>query len=103
MVEKYIKDGKVAILHSKSFGCGWFPMHPEDDGLDRIWDKVLVDAFLNKNQEAFNDRCGQLNVTSWGITELDVDWVPVGREFFVFDYDGRETVHICGEPGAMIA
>ena len=41
-VEKYVKDGQVAILYSPGYGGGWSTWgEPE-----MAWDKRLVDAFL---------------------------------------------------------
>lgn len=102
MVEKYIKDGKVAILHTNNWGTGWCNLW-DDQPKDKIWDKELVEALLSKNQEAFNQRCHSLSILSRVLDDLTITWVPIGREFFVIEYDGVESIYICGEPGALIA
>ena len=102
MVEKYIKDGKVAILHSKSYGCGWSSDY--EDEKDRIWDKALVEAFLSGDEHGFNRICeDKYGGYGRSLSELIITWVPIGREFAVIEYDGCEWVYICGEPGALIA
>jgi hypothetical protein len=43
--EKYIKDGKVAVLYSSGFGAGWYTWNDESlTGL--VFDRDIVEAVL---------------------------------------------------------
>lgn len=96
MLEKYIKDDKVAVLITKDYGTGWFTNHYE---LDLIFDKYLVEQvlrgedirqYLNVFYKHVNDKYQYYN---WShVPDLEVVWVPVGTKFIITEYDGMESI-----------
>jgi hypothetical protein len=99
MVDKVIRDGMVAVLISPGFGAGWFTWNPHHPQM--LFDPVIVEILLNakKGKEAFV--AGQIvahveaNYSDYyagGVDNLEVEWVPVGTEFIVDEYDGDETI-----------
>ena len=100
-MEKYIRDGKVAVLISPGFGAGWStwnPFYPQ-----MLFDPVIVEMLLNvqKLDAAFVTGQIQAHVEVnypdayvGGLENLAVKWIPVGTEFIVNEYDGSESLRI---------
>jgi hypothetical protein len=101
MIEKYIKDGKVAVAYSPEFGAGWSTwvynnnkltdtliFHPDiinmilsnkQSEIDKDW---LVEHFGEEFKEVY---CG-------GASNLSIEWIPVGTQFRIDEYDGSESI-----------
>jgi hypothetical protein len=100
MIEKYIKDGRVAVAYSPGFGAGWSTwefndelketllFHPDiinmilsnkQSEIDKAW---LVEHFGEEFQSVY---CG-------GASNLSIEWIPVGTQFRIDEYDGSESV-----------
>ena len=93
MVEKYIKDGKVAVLISPGYESGWSTMN-SDLREFFLFDKTMVQLVLdNKRAEAaryaesFHPNC-----TTLGADDLKVVWLTQGTVFRVEEYDGFESL-----------
>jgi len=96
-VEKYVVDGKVAVLVSGGFGAGWSTWN-NDEGL--LFDKEVVEILLN---EALSEEEQQYKIYSLcevkypdaylgGVTGLGVKWVSEGTRFVIKEYDGSESL-----------
>lgn len=97
-MNKKIKDGKVAVLYSPSYGAGWHSWnreHKECLFCPEIVDIVeredypkesLVVEVQNIAQKLFGEHfcCG-------GARDLEVEWVEEGSLFRIEEYDGYES------------
>lgn len=99
-MQKLIRDGKVAVLYSRGYGCGWYSEH---GNLDLLFHPVLVELVLSGNNAAITHEL----VTALGITVdanhvhpddvrwLEVEWIPEGALFRIQmdeDDNRREVV-----------
>lgn len=97
-MEKVIKDGKVAVLVSNDWGSGF---HTYGAPLEAIFNPQLVELIENKN---YNEAMEFIKKTypnvsrrhsffsAYDITDLCVEWVEEGREFYITEYDGLESI-----------
>ena len=92
--EKYIKDGKVAIIHSNGFnGSGWYTLH----GIyDLLFDRTLAEM-INKpyNPDVLLDYCHRkygLDHDFSGIRNLIITWLSEGEMFYFHVMDGQEIL-----------
>lgn len=96
--EKYIKDGKVAVLYSPGFGAGWYTWNTEYEGL--VFDKELVQALLDKSSISFLEEIAERKYPGaylGGAEDLEIEWIEEGLQFEINEYDGSESIHIIGE------
>ena len=99
MTEKYIKDGKVAVAYSPGFGAGWATWNYDEPIETLIFHPDIINMILsNKQSEIDNDwlveHFGEefKDVYCGGASNLDIEWVPVGTQFRIDEYDGSESV-----------
>jgi hypothetical protein len=92
-MEKVVKNGLVAVLVSPGFGAGWSSWNSEIPEL--LFDPVVVgmveDGTDGDTIEAY---CEAKYAGGYygGAEDLIVEWVPVGTQFRVHEYDGSETL-----------
>lgn len=115
-MEKYMKDGNVAILISPGFGAGWSTW--EGDSL--AYDKRVVEFFLNCDDEtkkkiAVLDSKENKKATklfkSWGyddvyfggFEDIVIKWLPEGTKYMITQYDGSETLKTIEDIGWQTA
>jgi hypothetical protein len=101
-MEKYIKDGKVAVLFSPGFGAGWstWNSYRESDGQNLgevlLYSPAIVEMVLAEaSPEDIVARCEELyGAVGYfgGADGLQVQWMPVGTKFVVNEYDGSESI-----------
>ena len=101
-----IEDGRVAVLYSPSYGSGWYTAHYVKE---LLFDPVIVEKILRESsrppwesvsleaQQEIVEYCQRkypdVNAALLlGVDSLQVEWLPVGAEFRVDEYDGNETV-----------
>lgn len=106
-MEKYIKDGKVAILYSPGFGAGWSTWGEEK----LAWDKRVVEYYLEhkddkefmrqidiagskveKEAEKYFEELGYPNIYFGGFNELKIGWLKEGTKYHINEYDGSEYI-----------
>lgn len=98
MVEKVIRDGKVAILVSPDFGAGWSTWADPEYKDFTLFDQRLVAAVEAKASVAeikaiVDEALGPDNsMYMGGARTLEVQWLPVGTPFYVHEYDGSESI-----------
>lgn len=107
-MEKVIRDGKVAVLYSPSYGAGWSTSNytnlSDTDAL--LFDPVIVLLVEKyKNGEISNsDMCDKImyhcdnkygeNAVCYGaVGSLSIKWVPVGEEFRIKSCNGYGLVN----------
>lgn len=94
--EKYIKDGKVAVLYSPGFGAGWYTWNTQHRGL--LFDRDLVEPLLAGKRHEVQAVAERKYPDAYlgGLEDLEVMWLDQGSQFEVEEYDGNETVHVIG-------
>jgi len=94
MVDKVIRDGKVAILISPGFGAGWSTWADHEIREQVLFDPIIVDWVENgKIGEVPIDHYNDF-FYSGGAEDLVIEWLPVGTQFVVGEYDGSESIQI---------
>jgi hypothetical protein len=98
MTEKYIKDGKVAVAYSPGFGAGWATWN-SDKSETLIFHPDIINMILSDKQFEIDEdwlvgHFGEefKNVYCGGASNLSIEWVPVGTQFRIDEYDGSEHV-----------
>ena len=99
MTEKYIKDGKVAVAYSPGFGAGWATWNYDESTDILLFHPDIINMILsNKQSEIDNDwlveHFGEefKDVYCGGVSNLSIEWLPVGTQFRIDEYDGSEGV-----------
>ena len=92
-MEKVVKNGLVAVLVSPGFGAGWSSWNPLKPEL--LFDPAVVAMVEDgTNAETIAAYCEAKYPDGYfgGAGDLIVEWVPVGIQFRVHEYDGSETL-----------
>ena len=99
MTEKYIRNGQVAVAYSPGFGAGWSTWNDNELAETLLFHPDIINMILSTKQfeidpywlvehfgEEFKDvYCG-------GVSNLSIEWLPVGTQFKIDEYDGSEGV-----------
>lgn len=97
-MEKYVKDGKVAVLVSPGWGAGWSTWANERSKDQLAMDSRFVKAKLDGLDEGELEelvKCvfgEDAYVYFGGWSNVEVEWVPVGEIFEITEYDGHEEL-----------
>lgn len=97
-MEKYIKDGKVAVLVSPGYGAGWSTWAGEEYKVQLAMDSRFVKAKLDgwdqgKLEELVERVLGEDSYVYYGgWSNVEVEWVPVGERFEITEHDGYEEL-----------
>lgn len=93
---------ETAVVYSPKFGAGWFTWNQVLVGSEQLlFDPVIVNAVLEKETATdwiarIENRVAELfpgqYVSSFGIPDLEVEWVGTGQQFIVREYDGFESI-----------
>ena len=89
----------VNVLYSPGWGTGWSSDNVREARDLLLFDQVLIDAILNGDDDAFNQRIAELGrlrfdgdcLNLLGANMLCVRQVPRGTRFIVTNYDGNES------------
>lgn len=102
-MNKFIRDGKVAVLVSYGYGAGWFSWNNIEECLFdmEIVDMVLRDASASEIEKRALEKWPEGH---WGgAIGLTVEWVPQGVLFRITEYDGYEDIEYLGNQGWITA
>lgn len=92
-MEKIVRDGKVAVAVSTSFGGGWSTWN-DVNPMDARFNQLFLDG---KYDEAVA-LCEKLDLGyAGGAHDVDIIWVQIGREFRITEYDGAEGIEFKDE------
>ena len=101
-MEKYIKNGKVAVLYSPGFGAGWstWNSYRESNGQNLgevlLYAPAIVEMVLaGARPEDIESRCDELyGAVGYfgGARDLCVEWMEPGAKFVVNEYYGSESI-----------
>jgi len=92
MVQKYIKDNKVAVIISPCYGGGWYSWN---QGItDILFDCQLVQCILENDEKNFLSILKEKypSIFNTGFEELSIEWVELDKSFHIHEYDGYETI-----------
>lgn len=102
MVNKLVKDAKVAVIISPGYGAGWSTWNRKNSE-ELLFDRELAEAILNgENRFEVAERKWP-EVYKGGLEEAEVQWVEMGSRFFVEECDGDEVLTIIGPDFGYIA
>jgi len=92
-MDKVIRDGKVAVLYSPGYGAGWYSWH----GIgELLYDPVIVGMIESKKHyNEIIEYCQSIygdNRCFSGAEDLTIEWIDIGREFRIDEYDGSESI-----------
>jgi len=104
MTERLIRDGQVAVLYSPGYGAGWSTWCHEDHQmrLAMLFDPQIADI-RDRDAPDWREQAEALALVKYpdtyigGLADLEVQWLPVGTQFRVLEYDGFEQVEIESE------
>lgn len=91
-IEKYEKDGMVAVLVSPGFGAGWSTWSSPEDflAMDKTLVQMAIDSKSADEVEAYlNTKDLDIYMGGWPVS---VEWVPKGTPFRIDEYDGSESL-----------
>jgi hypothetical protein len=92
MKDRVIRDGQVAVVYSPGFGAGWYTWNTQ-------YPEILFDSNIVTYVET--ERWDELKVYMelkypdlylGAIEDLTVEWIPVGIQFKIKEYDGSESI-----------
>lgn len=99
-MEYYIKDGKVGVLVSPGWGAGWSTWNNKNIAVD----KRVVEKWVELNEsdkgkyteedimEEYLDSVGYDGTYMGGYADIELDFVDIGQYFYIYEYDGFETL-----------
>lgn len=108
MVEKYIKDNKVAVLISPGFGAGWSTWVIDKDVSEQVlFDPELVQMVLDEKpfdelEEFVKNKYGE-EIYTGGLRDIGVCWLYAGTKFIVVEYDGAESIQLLPDMKWIVA
>jgi len=102
-MDKVIVNGKVAVLYSPGFGAGWYTWNqclPE-----LIFSPAIVNLVI---EEKFDELETYMElkypeIYKGGMRDLEIEWLPVGTEFKISEYDGAESIELKDDTGWLVA
>ena len=92
-MEKVVREGLVAVLVSPGFGAGWSSWNHNIPEL--LFDPVVVGMVEDGTDgDTIAAYCEAKYSGGYygGADDLVIEWVPVGTQFRVHEYDGSETL-----------
>lgn len=103
MSDRYVKDGKVAILYSPGYGAGWstWGRDPQMVFCPRLAEALDKEVSLEELEKIAAEEFP--NEYYWGLENLRIEWVKPGTRFEISEYDGAESVRIFDDVYYLIA
>lgn len=112
-MDKVIRDGKVAVLYSPSYGGGWYSWNTDHQCAEQLlFHPTLVQMVEEKRHEEIDD---ELVCELFGISENDapyigsarcdlkIAWIPEGTLFRIDEYDGAESIVLQDQDDWIVA
>lgn len=93
----------VAVLVSPGYGAGWYSWMSIGESEDCTWtlfhqdivNAVLRNASSKELTDIITKICADAGVDLpyfGGLRDITVEWVPVGKQFYIHEYDGYESI-----------
>lgn len=91
---RVVRNGCVAVLYSPGYGAGWYSWHRKEE---LLYDPNIVQMVLEDRKDDIEDYVMGLYPNEddpymGGADDLTVEWVPLGEQFRIDEYDGAESV-----------
>ena len=91
---RVVRDNCVAVLYSPGYGAGWYSWHRKEE---LLYDPTIVQLVLENRHDDIEDYIlgkypDEDDPYIGGAEELVVEWVPLGEQFRIDEYDGSESV-----------
>ena len=104
MITKLVRDGKVAVLVTAGYGCGW-STGSYNNSDEKLFDNVIIDAILNeKTKEEIQQLADERYPDEYSdVRWLTVEWIPIGTFFKIIEHDGFEQVEVQYMPDVRVA
>ncbi len=96
MVDKVVRDGKVAVLISPNYGAGWSTWASDKMRDAALFDRRFVEAAeagvtdIDPIAEQVFGKDAYFCTSGW--RNIQIEWLDKGTAFYVDEYDGSETV-----------
>lgn len=114
MIDKVIKDGKVAVLYSPSYGGGWYSWDESKEGVSQqcLFCPEIVEIVEHEDYPStelvleVSDLAEKLFGEGFycgGARDLQVKWLPEGTVFRIDECDGYESVEILRDVDWVVA
>lgn len=99
MVDKVVRDGKVAVLYSPGFGAGWSTwaggneeFYVFDGGLVALAERKATSGDV---EDYLKEKFGQDHYHYLGGWEqVRIEWLDQGARFVIEEYDGSESLRV---------
>ena len=93
-MNKLVRDGLVAVLYSPGYGAGWSTWAQPEIRQDVLFDPAIVELLEQEKLEELEVyiRLKYPEMFTGGLRDLRIEWMPVGTQFIVNDYDGNESI-----------
>jgi hypothetical protein len=93
---KCIRDGKVAVLYSPGFGAGWSTWGGDEYREFLLHDEKLVELVETDQRDKIEEYVETVYPDEYvcvlGADKLRVEWVSLGTQFRIKEYDGSESI-----------
>jgi hypothetical protein len=102
---RVVRNGCVAVLYSPGYGAGWYSWHRKEE---LLYDPTIVQLVLdNRHKDIHKYLLAMYQEEDapymGGSEELSVEWVPVGEQFRIDEYDGAESVVLASRENWLTA
>lgn len=108
MVDKVIRNGKVAVLYSPGFGAKWSAWVEKHQEIMLFHPRLVEAVEKGENSESqmekiLQDLLGKHDIYTGGAEQLKIKWINQGTRFFIDEYDGHESVIIIDPDFGFVA
>lgn len=103
-MDKFEKDGKIAVLISSGFGAGWSTWSCENRS-EMLFCPEMVQAILDGRKGELQEIANRLFPDEYtgGLEDVEIHWVDKGDRFVVREYDGSEELTVIGPDYGYVA
>lgn len=98
-MDKVVRNGLVAVLYSPGHGSGWYTWNTEYPQI--LYDPKVVDwVETDKLSSQVDALTAYLRATypnlyiGSNLIDLEIEWIPVGTNFRIKEYDGYESIEV---------
>lgn len=96
MIQKLVRDGKVAVLYSPGFGAGWSSWNSDHRDF-ALFDAGLValaerGATAEEAKRYAVEKTGTEYFCILGWRDIKIAWMDPGTGFKIEEYDGSESI-----------
>ena len=102
-MNKLERDGKVAVIYHPRYGAGWYSWHGVDELLfDPVVAQMVEADADSENIIAYCEKAYPAALHLFA-EDLEIEWIPIGSEFIIDEYDGSETIRLKDEFSWLVA